>query len=128
MAKESTITSKPMTDEQLLAITASNSQEFADLAISDKLRWYQLDNQRLVAQKDHILGLKEQLEKKQKGYGLTVKIADGIMTVTIPVKEKLEASSTGKTLSVASTHGNIKTECMVNGKPLTIGLNAYIPA
>ena len=115
------ITAKPVTDEQLLAITASNSQEFADLAIADKLRWYQLDNQRLHQ-------AKETLEKKQKGYGLHVSIKDGVMTVTIPVKEKLEASSTGKTLSVASTHGNIKTECMVNGKPLTIGLNAYIPA
>lgn len=126
MAKNDTInrepvTSKPMTDEQLLAITASNTQEFVDLAIGDKLRWYQLDNQRLTAQK-------ETLEKKQKGYGLHVKIENGVMTVTIPVKDKLEASSTGKTLSVASTHGNIKTECMVNGKPLTIGLNAYIPA
>jgi len=36
-------------------------------------------------------------------------------------------SSSGKTLVVASTRGNMKTELIVNGKPLTIGLNAYIP-
>jgi len=35
-------------------------------------------------------------------------------------------SASGKTLVVASTRGNIKTSCMVEGKPLTIGLNAYI--
>ncbi|MFA5355095.1 MAG: hypothetical protein WC291_12775 [Thermodesulfovibrionales bacterium] len=41
--------------------------------------------------------------------------------------EEPTPSSSGKTLVVASTRGNMKTTCMVNGKPLTIGLNAYIP-
>jgi len=36
-------------------------------------------------------------------------------------------SASGKTLVVVSTRGNIKTSCMIEGKPLTIGLNAYIP-
>jgi hypothetical protein len=40
--------------------------------------------------------------------------------------EKPTPSASGKTLVVASTRGNIKTSCMVEGKPLTIGLNAYI--
>jgi hypothetical protein len=35
-------------------------------------------------------------------------------------------SKSGKTLVVASTHGNVKTEAMVDGKPITIGLNAYV--
>lgn len=34
-------------------------------------------------------------------------------------------SSTGKTLVVASTRGNLKTDQTVGGKPLTIGVNAY---
>jgi len=34
-------------------------------------------------------------------------------------------SASGKTLVVASTRGNMKTDLTVNGKPLTIGLNAY---
>ncbi len=37
-------------------------------------------------------------------------------------------SASGKTLVVASSHGNVTTTCVVNGKPLTIGLNAYIKA
>lgn len=39
-----------------------------------------------------------------------------------------QLSPTGKTLSVASSHGNVPTTVMVQGKPLTIGLNAYIRA
>lgn len=35
-------------------------------------------------------------------------------------------SASGKTLVVASTGGNQTTTAMVKGKPLVIGLNAYI--
>lgn len=35
-------------------------------------------------------------------------------------------SASGKTLVVASTRGNLKTDQLIQGKPLTIGLNAYI--
>jgi hypothetical protein len=35
-------------------------------------------------------------------------------------------SATGKTLVVASTHGNQPTAVLVQGKPVVIGLNAYI--
>jgi hypothetical protein len=36
-----------------------------------------------------------------------------------------ERSSTGKTMVVASTHGQVKTDAEVDGQPLSIGLNAY---
>lgn len=36
------------------------------------------------------------------------------------------ASASGKTLVIASTHGNQKTGVMVNGKEVVLGLNAYI--
>ena len=35
-------------------------------------------------------------------------------------------SATGKTLVVATSRGNKETEAKVNGKPVIIGLNAYI--
>ena len=35
-------------------------------------------------------------------------------------------SASGKTLVVASTRGNAVTDVLVDGKPVTIGLNAYI--
>ena len=40
--------------------------------------------------------------------------------------EKPTPSSSGKTLVVASTRGNAVTAAEVDGKPVTIGLNAYI--
>jgi len=36
-------------------------------------------------------------------------------------------SASGKTLVVCSTRGNMNTDVTVDGKVLTIGLNAYIP-
>lgn len=37
-------------------------------------------------------------------------------------------SPTGKTFSVASSHGNQPTTAMLDGKPVIVGLNAYIKA
>ena len=56
---------------------------------------------------------------------MEVKIEGGFMIVRIPVQEPTPSMS-GKTLVIASTHGNTKTGATVNGKPVTIGLNAYI--
>jgi len=36
-------------------------------------------------------------------------------------------SASGKTLVIASTHGNKETTAQVNGKNVVVGLNAYIP-
>ncbi len=41
--------------------------------------------------------------------------------------QKPTPSATGKTLVVASSRGNVQTAAMVDGKPVTIGVNAYIP-
>jgi hypothetical protein len=35
--------------------------------------------------------------------------------------------SSGKTLMVASTYGNKETDCVVDGKKVIVGVNAYIP-
>lgn len=35
-------------------------------------------------------------------------------------------SASGKTYSVASSHGNMPTTATVEGKPVIVGLNAYI--
>ena len=40
--------------------------------------------------------------------------------------EKPTISKSGKTLVVASSRGNVKTAATVDGKPVTIGVNAYI--
>jgi hypothetical protein len=56
---------------------------------------------------------------------LKVEIKDNKLFIEIDL-EKPTPSSSGKTLVVASTHGNTVTSAEVDGKPLTIGLNAYI--
>lgn len=39
----------------------------------------------------------------------------------------LQPSKTGKTLVVASSHGNkVMTDVLVDGKPVTVGVNAYV--
>ena len=47
-----------------------------------------------------------------------------VLVVTIPVSKRPSAS--GKTTIVASSNGNQPTEVKVDGKNVTIGLNAYI--
>jgi hypothetical protein len=47
------------------------------------------------------------------------------LVVRIPL-ETPKPSASGKTLVVASTRGNVTTKAEVNGKPVIIGLNAYI--
>jgi hypothetical protein len=57
---------------------------------------------------------------------VTIDEKAGTITVVLPMNPVPVASASGKTLVVASTHGNVKTDCQVNGKPVVIGLNAYI--
>jgi len=58
---------------------------------------------------------------------MNVSIKNGVLTITIPVnKDPLPESKSKKSLVVASTNGNVVTKELVNGKPLVIGLNAYV--
>jgi len=55
-------------------------------------------------------------------------LKDGNLILTIPVESNPRPSATGKTLVVASSHGNQPTAVTVQGKPVYVGLNAYIYA
>jgi len=56
---------------------------------------------------------------------MKVEIKDGKMIITIEMQEPTPSAS-GKTKVVASSHGNQVTKATVDGKPVFIGLNAYI--
>lgn len=58
----------------------------------------------------------EMMTAKIEGNELVIRIA---MTAPRP-------SASGKTLVVASSGGNQKTEAVVDGKAVVVGLNAYI--
>ena len=56
---------------------------------------------------------------------MDVKIENGKLIVSIDLQEPTPSAS-GKTLVVATTHGNMVTQCVIKGKNIVIGLNAYI--
>lgn len=56
---------------------------------------------------------------------MKTEIKDGNMIITIPM-EKPTPSSTGKSLIVASSHGAVKTDAIVNGKPVKVNISAFI--
>ena len=48
------------------------------------------------------------------------------LVIRIPIG-KPTPSASGKTLVVASSHGNQKTDCELKGYgPITVGINAYV--
>jgi hypothetical protein len=56
---------------------------------------------------------------------MKVEVKGKKLVIEIDLEEPTPSSS-GKTLVVASSRGNTVTDAMVNGKPVIIGLNAYI--
>ena len=56
---------------------------------------------------------------------MKVTIENNELVIRIAMQEP-RPSASGKTLVVATSSGNKTTEATVNGKPITIGLNAYI--
>ncbi len=56
---------------------------------------------------------------------MQAKVENNELVIHIPL-EKPKLSSSGKNLIVASTGGNVQTGVEVDGKPVFVGLNAYI--
>lgn len=54
-----------------------------------------------------------------------VTIEKNELVIRLPLQQPTPSAS-GKTLVVASTRGNMKTTAQVDGKPIVIGVNAYI--
>lgn len=48
------------------------------------------------------------------------------IVIEIPRNLKPVPSASGKTLQVASSHGNTPTNLQIDGSPLIVGVNAYI--
>jgi hypothetical protein len=57
----------------------------------------------------------------------SAKIVGDELVLRIPMNAKPEKSASGKTLVVAATYGNKETNCVVDGKKVIVGVNAYIP-
>ncbi len=59
---------------------------------------------------------------------MKAELKNGKLFIEIDTNTPPVRSASGKSLVVASTQGNLTTSVLVDGKPLTIGLNAYIKA
>jgi hypothetical protein len=53
-------------------------------------------------------------------------IENGELVIRLPLNKSPVPSTSGKSLVIASTHGNQKTDAVVNGQHVVIGVNAYI--
>lgn len=62
----------------------------------------------------------------QQAKKLTAAIEGEFLVIRVPMNAKPTPSSTGKTLVVASSHGNKQTEVEIQGKAVIVGVNAYI--
>ncbi|MDH6504897.1 hypothetical protein [Polynucleobacter sphagniphilus] len=56
---------------------------------------------------------------------MKAEIRDGKLFIEMDLQEPTPSSS-GKTLVMATSHGNQTTTAMYEGQPIIIGLNAYI--
>jgi len=56
---------------------------------------------------------------------MTVKQEGDVLVIRLPMQEPTPSSS-GKTMVVATTHGNVVTNIKVDGKPVKIGINAFV--
>ena len=59
---------------------------------------------------------------------MDVQMKSGKIVIIIDAEKKPQPSVSGKTLVVASSHGNQATSVQIDGKPLVVGVNAYIKA
>jgi hypothetical protein len=56
---------------------------------------------------------------------ITAVIENGNLIITVPMGTP-RPSASGKTLVVASSHGNVATSALIDGQPIVVGVNAYI--
>lgn len=56
---------------------------------------------------------------------MKVTVEKSELVIRIPLQKPTKSAS-GKTLVVATSHGNQQTEAKVDGKLVTVGVNAYI--
>jgi hypothetical protein len=57
---------------------------------------------------------------------MKVSIEDSELVIRLPLKQPPVPSASGKTLVVASTRGNRQTDAVIDGRPVVVGVNAYI--
>ena len=57
---------------------------------------------------------------------MKIEIKGNDLVITLPMDKPFQLSGSGKSYTVASSRGVIKTDTQVDGKFLNVGVNAYI--
>ena len=57
---------------------------------------------------------------------MKVSIQNGELVIRLPLNQPPVPSASGKTLVIASTRGNQRSDAVVDGQPVIVGVNAYI--
>jgi len=57
---------------------------------------------------------------------VTAKIEGNELVIRLPLHPTPVRSASGKTLVVASSHGNKRTGATIHGQPVIVGVNAYL--
>jgi hypothetical protein len=55
-----------------------------------------------------------------------VSIENGELVIRLPLNRPPVPSSSGKTLVIASTRGNQRTDALLDGRPVIVGVTAYV--
>lgn len=65
---------------------------------------------------------------RREGKKMKAVLEGNELVIRLPVNHNPQPSKTGKTLIVATSNGNKATTVQVAGRPVVIGVNAYIKA
>ena len=57
---------------------------------------------------------------------MKVSIQNGELVIRLPLNQPPVPSASGKTLVIASTRGNQRSDAVVDGQAVVVGVNAYI--
>ena len=57
---------------------------------------------------------------------MKAEIRDGKLILTMDIEKEPRPSASGKTIVIASTHGNQSTTAQWDGKTVVVGCNAYV--
>jgi len=68
------------------------------------------------------------IEVNETKKGKQVAVPGNSMAIILPLEKDPTPSKSGKNLTIASTRGNLRTGDKFDGREITIGVNAYIPA
>jgi hypothetical protein len=64
--------------------------------------------------------------EKEKQVEPDIEVSKDRVVITVPIQSPIRPSKSGKSLTIATTHGGITTKALVNGKVVWMNVNVYV--